>query len=101
MKHFKHASETLAKTREKHLNTIATHTQHADKNTCNIYVKHMQYPDKHTCNIRLKKKQMKHWEQICVILIIHMKHLHIPLKYPKHTFATYVFRATGGRDELM
>jgi hypothetical protein len=56
MKHFKHASETLAKTREKHLNTIATHTQHADKNTCNIYVKHMQYPDKHTCNIRLKKK---------------------------------------------
>jgi hypothetical protein len=41
MKHLKHASETSAKTCEKHLKTIATHTQH---------------PDKHTCNIRLKKK---------------------------------------------
>jgi hypothetical protein len=31
MKHLKHVSQTLAKTCEKHLKTIATHTQHPNK----------------------------------------------------------------------
>jgi hypothetical protein len=31
MKHLKHASETLAKTHEKHLKIIVKHTQHSDK----------------------------------------------------------------------
>jgi hypothetical protein len=31
MKHLKHGYDTLAKTPEKHLKTIATHTQHPDK----------------------------------------------------------------------
>jgi hypothetical protein len=31
MKHLKYASETLAKTREKHLKTIVKHTQHPGK----------------------------------------------------------------------
>jgi hypothetical protein len=30
-KHLKHVCETLTKTCEKHLKTIATHTQHPDK----------------------------------------------------------------------
>jgi hypothetical protein len=31
MKHLKYASETLAKTPEKHLKTIVKHTEHPDK----------------------------------------------------------------------
>jgi hypothetical protein len=46
MKRLKHASETLAKTPEEHLKTIANITQHSDKNICNICVKHMQHLDK-------------------------------------------------------
>jgi hypothetical protein len=55
MKRLKHASETLAKTPEEHLKTIANITQHSDKNTCNICVKHMQHLDKYTCRHVLAK----------------------------------------------
>jgi len=37
MRHLKHVSETLAKTREKHLKTVVTHSQHPDK-TFTTYV---------------------------------------------------------------
>jgi hypothetical protein len=37
MKHLKHVSETLAKTSEKRLKTIAKHTHHSDK-TLAIYI---------------------------------------------------------------
>jgi hypothetical protein len=42
MKHLKHASETLAKTQEKHLKSLQKQTQHLDKTPASIYVKHMR-----------------------------------------------------------
>jgi hypothetical protein len=46
MKHLKHASETLAKTPEKHLKTIA--------NICNIQMKHLQQTHETLKKIRLQ-----------------------------------------------
>jgi hypothetical protein len=54
MKHSKHASETVAKTPEKHFENHYKHTQHLDKILQHICVKHMQYLNKHIYNICLK-----------------------------------------------
>jgi hypothetical protein len=65
MKHLKHASETLAKTPEKHLKPLQKHTQYPDKtlaNMCETYTTCKLTHDKNTCNIHVKK-QMKHCEQ--------------------------------------
>jgi hypothetical protein len=65
MKHLKHASETFAKTPEKHLKSLQKHTQHPYKtlaNMCETYATCKLTYDKNTCNIYVKK-QMKHCEQ--------------------------------------
>jgi hypothetical protein len=47
----------LLKHLKKHPKTLenyCNHTQHLNKNTCNICVKHMQHLDKYTCNMHLE-----------------------------------------------
>ena len=94
MKHLKHASETLAKTHQKHLKIIVKHTQHPYKNTYNICMKHLQHPNKHT--LFGKKTPMKHWEQKLATYVynyysmcnIPINFCNIRMKHLQHTSET-------------
>jgi hypothetical protein len=94
MKHLKHVSETLVKTSKKHLNTVATHTQHLNKtltsyvwNICNIQINtlRLQNTSEKTdktlgtdiCNMRVQPLQ-------------HIQHLNLLLQHPYETLATYL-----------
>jgi hypothetical protein len=93
MKHLKHVSKTLAKTHGKHLRTIVKHTQHPDKNTCNMCVKYMQHPNKHTCNIRLDKTDEILEKEACNIRVQPFQHIQHPgpnLQHLYKTLATYL-----------
>jgi hypothetical protein len=73
MKHLKQASETLAKTSEKHLKAI--------KNICNIQMKHSQ------TYVRNVLKYLKHMLVTCM----YIQHLDLLLQQLYKTLATFVW----------
>jgi uncharacterized membrane-anchored protein YhcB (DUF1043 family) len=89
MKHFQHASKTLAKILEKHFKTYATFIS----NTCNIYVKHMEHLNKNACNIRLEKIGETSGIEACNIRVQLLQHMQYPdplLQHLYKTLATYL-----------
>jgi hypothetical protein len=69
MKYLKQVSETLAKTSEKHLKTIANICNIRIKTFANIHMKHMKTLEIYACN---------------------MQHLDLLLQYPDKTLATFI-----------